>query len=202
MNLRIDLIHPGERRSASPISLKMLGRLAFIVLLAGVGAYVVLNLLAIHTLNRPLRAARAEWEKTQPQRAAAATLIQEVKENLAIDEEIKGWRTSSLPWSTQLLAVARLVAPEMQITSLNVQHDFQIEGGKTTARAFNLTLDGRCSGRGSETLVQALQEALQRDSATGPLIELVEIPRFIEDPKNEQDRIFQITAKYRLRSMQ
>lgn len=201
MSLRIDLIQPDEQRSASPIGLKLLGRLALIGVIAGVSAFAALNLAAITGLSRQLRSARAEWDKTKPRRADAATLIQEVKENLAIDEEINGWRASRLAWSTQLLAVARLVPPEMQLTSLGIQHDFQIMGGKTTARAYNLVLDGRCTGRGSEAMVQALKETLHRDSVTGPLTEAVEVPGFREDPKNEQDRLFQITAKYRLRSM-
>lgn len=202
MNLRIDLIQPHELRSASPVGLKFLGRLALTVLIAGVCAFAALNLGAIANHNRQLRAARAEWDKTEPRRAQAATLIQEVKENLAIDEEIGGWKASRLSWSTQLVAVARLVAPGTQLTSLNVQHDFQIVGGKSTARAYNLTLDGRCSGHGSEAQVQALQESLRMDSVTGPVVETVEIPRFLEDPKNEQDRLFQIAVKYKLRGMQ
>ena len=201
MSLRIDLIQPDEQRSASPIGLKVVGRLALIGLVAGVSAYAALNITSITALSRQLRSARTEWDNTKPRRADAATLIQEVKENLATDQEISGWMASRLAWSGQLLAVARLVPPEMQLTSLSIQHDFQIVGGKTTARAFNLALDGRCTGRGSEGLVQSLKESLHRDSVTGPLIETVEVARFREDPLNEQDRLFQITVKYRPRSL-
>ena len=66
MSLRVDLIQPEERRSASPVGLKLIGRLALIAIVAGVCAMVVLNVLAITNLGREIHAASADWKSTQP----------------------------------------------------------------------------------------------------------------------------------------
>jgi hypothetical protein len=201
-SLRVDLILPGEQRSASPVGLKLLGRLLLIAAVAALCAFTGLSFASIATLRSELEQAEAELAKVSPQKTSAMELIAEAKENAAILQEIKSWSGTRVAWSTQTLAIARLVSPDTQLTTLSLQHDFQIVGGKVPARAYSLSLVGRCSGKGSETVVQNLKENIQRDSVTGPLMDKVDVLKFTEDAVKPEDRVFEITCKYRLRSMQ
>lgn len=202
MNLRVDLILPSEQRSASPIGLKAATRIVAAAIVLGVATYLFLTFMYIADMSSRLSAAEAKWNTTVPKQAAAVKLIQEATENVGIRDEIGNWSRSRIEWNGHLVALAKLVPTEVQLLDFSMQQEFQIVNSNTTARVCQLALSGRCSARGGERYVEDFKLNIERSHELSSLVTDVEVPKFAEDPKDRNVRIFQITAKCRPRAFQ
>lgn len=199
MNLHVDLIYPTEQRSASPVSLKGVGRIFLILVLSAVGLVVARNLIAIGGLKSRLAAQDRQWTEVAPKKLLAAKLIKEASENLEILDELNGWKNSRLEWAQQLLTLARIIPEQVQIKSLSVQHEFQVVKGEKVGRAYSLGMAGRCSSEGAEMHVASFKSEMAKAPGLGPLEE-VNVPTFGEDPKKREDRIFTVKCPFLVRS--
>jgi hypothetical protein len=199
--VRVDLILPSERRSASPVSLKSGARLLGIGLLTGAAVWVGASLAGIADLRGRLRQAEEKWAAVEPRQQEAIRLIKEATENITIYSELEKLGSSRLAWHSHLSLLAGLVPEEIQLLDLSAQQEFQVQGSNSVARAFTLTLSGRSAARGADLAVEKLRGRLQQDPVVSPLLESIEVPKFGEDARNPADRAFQMTCKYRPRSL-
>lgn len=199
MNLRVDLIYPAEQRSASPISLKAVGRILLILALVAIGFAVGKNLLAIAGLKSRLAEQDRLWTDIAPEKARAATLIKEAGQNLEFLGELKGWKKSRLAWGDQLRALAKVVPEQIQIKSLRVQHEFTVIKDKKVGRRYSLAMSGRSDSEGAEMYVDAFRSEIESSEDIGPTKD-TEVPTFGENPENRQERVFSVKSSYKVRS--
>lgn len=200
MNLRVDLILHSEQRSASPVSIKFLARILGFAALAGLALFVIINLLAIGNIKSKLRIAEARWQDIVPHREESVKLIQQTTEHLEILSELEGWQHSRLSLDAQMRQLAVLIPQDVQLQSLHIQHEFMVVGGKAIGRLYSMSMAGTSPARGADRNVQDLKRKIEEDELFKPLVELVEVPVFQEDPRNRTNRVFQIASKYRPRS--
>jgi len=201
MNLSVNLILPDEQRSASPIRLKLIVRLMVTTCVLALGLYFALNLIRIRVLHGQLDIAESRWNDLQPRRADSLKLIQEATENVAILDELRGWRDSRIAVHETLLSLAQLVPAQIQLTGLNIQHDFQLmKAQPSVGRSYAMSLSGRLAAQAAEVHVQAFEAAIKRSAAFSPLLQDVNVPKFGEGPKDKTERVFQITCTFKPRS--
>jgi hypothetical protein len=146
MNLRVDLILPEERRSASRISPKLLvrGALVFALLVVVLGVTVVY--LKATAVMRQRNAARDIWQGLEPKYKKAVALEKELRQNQMLLADLLSIRNSRMNWVEQLRALHRVVPENVQITRVN----FEETMGKvknTPARLFTLTIYARAYAR-------------------------------------------------------
>lgn len=199
MNLRADLIFPGEQRSASGVSLRSVSRVATIVgplVVAGVIVYIVMNSL---NLNSKVRAMERLWLETEPRKEQAMKVLQQGKANDAILKEIQGWQRSRIDWHTQLLALQRMVQPRLQFSVLRLSQVLQTGENKEAERTYTLAISGKAVGRGAETAVEGLQKDFLETEPFKEYIERAEIPKYGADPADKENRIFQLDCTYKPR---
>ena len=196
MSLQVNLILPGEQRSANPVSFRSLSRIGSIV-----GPTVVVLLLAIAALNwsaltNKVRIAETIWQELEPKKEAAISLRARYDRNQQVLKELNGWKASRVLWHRQLEGLRDLVPPSMQLLSLRVDQQIQVIEKSGPARTFTLTLSGRAEGPDAQSDVLALQTALLTRDPFAGLTRNANVPAFDAAPENKAHRLFQIKAPY------
>lgn len=196
MNLHINLIMPGEQRSAHPINLRSLSRIGTIV---GPSVLVLLAFLWVLnwlTLSNKVRIAESVWQELEPRKEAAIELRNRYQTNQAILRELEGWRAARILWNRQLGGIRTAVPADMQLLSLRVNQVLQVIDKKNPARVFSMTIEGRAEGNNADADVLDLQLALRIGKPFEDVVEEVNVPRFAADPDNRMHRLFQIECNY------
>ena len=197
MNLQVDLILPSERRSSSPLGLQLIGKVSLLIAACAIGGFVGLKVMAITDMRSKLRGSKAVWMNVSPRKELAVQLIKESTEHANILEEIEAWKTSRPSWNEHLRAISLSVPKHIQLESISVQHEFQAPKDASTVRVFSLAINGRCSRKYAESAVQAFQQNIKQIPPVSESVQSVEVPRFGEDPKQKEDRMFQISCTYK-----
>ena len=203
MNLRVDLIFESEQRSASVFSPKSLIRIAMIVipalLLLGAGT-AVWQMVGLRTKCKNLE---EQLEVTRDLKSRAQDLRETLEINQNILKKLDSWANTEIKWSSQMLALQRIVPKTIQITSMELSE--KIKGG--TSKIYTMKLEGKSRGTTAEsTEAYVLNLARQIKEANGfkGLIEKTEVKKFDKDTSvnaEKNDRIFFIECTYKPRNL-
>ena len=197
MNLRVDLILPSERRSASGISMKTLYRVGSIVvplIILAVAAYVAMEMI---NLSNKLKGVERVWKHTEPRREQAMRVLKQGQKNDELLAEFEGWQHARIDWHTQLEAIQSAVQPSIQFLQLRLSQALGTTKRDGTARNYRVSISGKAYGTEAEKGVQMLKDSCANAPLTKPLVSQVDIIRYSADPANPVDRVFQIEIVYK-----
>jgi Tfp pilus assembly protein PilN len=201
--MHINLIFEEEQRSASPVSLRLIIRLAALVVLVLAGVWAFSFYAGYHALQNKQRSVEEEWKKTEPKYKAAVQMRDDLVDRTATLKEIKGWSDSRIAWGTQLRSLQPAVPSVIQLTELRVSQTILSLANNLPARAFEMKISGRTGAARSEVNVVQFMEALKQPPFTG-VIKSAELPpgAFRQDPASKTDRVFEIICKYVPRALE
>ncbi|MCK5850941.1 MAG: hypothetical protein KAH23_08500 [Kiritimatiellae bacterium] len=202
MNLRVDLIFESEQRSASVFSPKSLMRIAIVVvpaiILLGAGT-AVWKMVALRTECRNLE---GRLEVTQNLKSDAKELSETLVINENIQKKLNWWIKSEINWSTQMLALQRIVPSTIQITTMQITESFK----KGSSRIYLMKLKGKSRGAtaaDSEADVQRLARQIKSADGFKGMIGKTQVKKFNKDTSaraEKNDRIFLIECTYKPRN--
>jgi hypothetical protein len=197
MNLRVDLIMPDERRSASVVNIKLLTRIGTIGGPAVLVALLVWGIMGYVHLGQQVSAAEGDLKDAEPKRAKAQKITQQAKVNNGILDELDGWKHGRMPWNDQLASLQEAVDPQIQLQSLRITQVLNLIDDKVAGRVFSLDLSGKAIGASTEVAVQALQRHFETAPAFTAVVDRVRIARFGQDPENKANRVFQLDGSFK-----
>lgn len=202
--MHINLILDNEQRSASPVSLAMVIRIAIGTVTTAVILWVISMYVSYRELQNSARYCSNEWAQTEPKHLAAKQLREDLIQKSAKLKEIQGWRSTRIEWGKQLENIRGIIPPVIQLTEIRLGQDILVTSNNIPARVFELRLSGKTGSAGSEANVGRLQEALFKQPPFDTFVESATIPSgaFRQDPINKADRIFEIVCKYNPRSFE
>jgi len=192
MNVRVDLILKSERRSASPINMRSLSRLATVLVPVALVAVVVVYAVNIATLKSKVRMVERAWEEAEPKRKEALKLRAVAGRNETILQELEKWKQARISWSDHLRALQETVRPSIQMTKLQVLQSVQIMEGGVPARVFTVAIEGIAVGRSAKEDVDHLQRGLRTVEPFDRTGEDVAITHFAAAPGRRSDRVFSL----------
>ncbi|MBN1558329.1 MAG: hypothetical protein JW951_09310 [Lentisphaerae bacterium] len=199
MNLRVDLMEPDERRSASLINLKSLIRIAWFAVPAIVILLIAVFIINTTRISSELALLEREWEAAKPRRAEASALRSELAVNRNIVAELAGWTNSRIAWHSQLSGLMTAVPPTIQLRALRVDQRLQLLDKEGPARFFSMALDGRSVGDTAEQSVQLLRRRLTEIPVFTGKVQTVTVAKFGADPApgaDRTDRTFTLQCAY------
>lgn len=197
MNVRVDLILKSEQRSASPLSLRSISRLASIFVPAALILGGVLSGVNLFTLQNRVRMAENAWEDVEPRRKAALDLREVADRNEGVLHELHAWRSAQIEWSDHLLSLQKAIRPQIQLTLLRVTQNLQITDDNVPARVFSAHIDGVAAGNSAERDVDDLQRMLTTVEPFRETAMEVTVPKFAADPTRKQDRVFHVQILFK-----
>lgn len=209
-NFRIDVILEDERRSASPVSVKLVARIAGIAIAAII--LLVASVFVGSVLRVRARASRisAEWAKVAPKWKRAKSNRKDYDDNKAMLDEIKSWNRSRIEWHTHLMAVAAVVPEGVELEKMSIKGTIGVADGHA-AMQFNMVLDGaarvykkKSYTRSPQEDVMEFEKRLNTSASLSKVLAKVSVPpQFFTDDKtpgaNKHDRKFKIMASYKPR---
>jgi hypothetical protein len=199
MSLRVDLILPSERRSASVINARSLTRLSAVVVplvLLLLGGQIFMGMMK---KQAELSGLEERWFRDEPRQNRAIELTKTVNRNREIQEELAGWRRSRMNWSDQLAELPKWTPKTIQLQSLTISHVLQLIDDRDRARAFTLRIHGKATGPNADQDFDALQHSLETAALFAESIETVDVVDFDADRSMdavESDRVFRIRCDY------
>lgn len=195
MNLQVDLLVDTDRRSASVLNAKALGRIMAItipvLMLLTVGTTVVRLML----LKNELSMLEEQWGNVAPKQKEATQMQLQFMANRDMQKELGGWREARLEWNAILTEIRGVIPATIRLEAMNISHDTPLIDRKTAARAFRLFLRGKATGATSERDIPNLRRALEKLDP----IASAEVTRFGADmtPSADRfDRVFQIDCVF------
>jgi Tfp pilus assembly protein PilN len=195
MNLQVDLMFDSERRSASVLNLKALGRIAAItvpvLLLITVATTVVRHML----LKNELAMLEEQWDGVAPKQKQATQMQVQYIATQDMRNEMSGWSEARQDWRSFLSEMQGLIPHSIRLETLNISQDMPLLEGKTAARAFRMFVRGRATGRTSESDIPALRRSLEAMEA----VTSADVTRFGADMSGGSDRfdrVFQIDCVF------
>lgn len=201
-NLRVDVILESEQRSASPVGIKVVGRIAGI----GLGAVVLMLILSFVVRVTYARSERdglkKNWDSLSPILEKVKEYQGEVRANKDLLDGIKGWNRSRMSWHGHLSDFQNTVPGEIQITSLQASEQVLMQGS-TPALVVMMDLRGIAVGRDPESAVKAVERlgsVMKSASGFSNLVENTDIESCDEVPGEQNQRTFRMKAKYLPRS--
>ncbi len=194
--MHVNLILDEEKRSASPVSIGLIGKLAGITVLVLVAIWGFTFYMSYRSLLNDMRFSQAEWTRTEIKYKEALHLRAELSTREATLSEIEGWRASRIAWGQQLQMIQAVVPAVIQLSELRVDEVIPVSGIRT-GRVYEATISGRTPAERSEVNVSQLLDALR----TPPFDRFVEssaLPSgsFRQDPTDRSARTFNIVSLY------
>lgn len=199
MNLRVDLILESEQRSASVVSLKFVIRLVAIVVPTILALLIVWAVSSFISIKKQVRNAEEAWKDTEPRQTAVQELRAKANVNLAMLQELEGWKKTHVDWNLHLQAVQRLFPKDLQLSSLTLTHVIQSTPKDGLSRQFVIVLKGTAFGSGADQNVQRLRRSIQKSAPFTNILEEAEVKQFEADPQNRNNRLFQVECRYQPR---
>lgn len=201
--MHINLIFEEEQRSASPVSLGLVIRLAVIALVVMVTVGVVSFYSTYHALQVEFRGVEDEWKRMEPRYRAALQLRSDREARDAVLTEIRRWGDSRIAWGKQLDTLRDVVPAVIQLTDLHVGQTILSLSNNVSARAFELRVSGKTAAARSEVNVVQFMDGFKQPPFTS-WVESVALPPggFRQDPVSKTDRIFEIVCKYIPRALE
>ena len=202
--MHINLILETEQRSASPVSLTTLLRIAG----GTVVAILILWLLSVYSSYRNLQSSVEQCDNqlklTQPKFIAAQQIRTDLIQKSSKLKEIQSWRKTRIEWGDQLESLQAITPSMIQLTELHISQDILVRSNNIPSRVFEMRLAGKTSADRSEANVSEFQQALFKQPPFDSFVETVSIPAgaFRQDPLTKTDRVFEIVCKYNPRSFE
>jgi len=197
MNLRADLILPEERRSPNVVNLRLIYRIAGIVVPLILIALLGMAVMRMMALSARLSEAESTWAVTEPRKEKAIRVLNQAKINRNILDELKSWRNGSPRWHAQLTALQENISPAIQLRQLRINQSLNVtDTSKLAARNFTMGLSGIASGADAERAVQSLQQLLVEGEAFQERVASSTIPSYRADPGAKALRLFRVEAIY------
>jgi|GEM_PF-6274545 len=173
-NLRVDLIDTDtERRSSSPVNMKMAARLGGTIAGVLVVSFVAFIVIRAGIAQKEVDSLKQQWEGKdglEAKQTNVKKLQATLRQNKEIKQEISSWTAVRLPWDAYLESFAANVPASIQITTFKVSGPVVSEG-KDQARRYTLEIKGKVVADDPEKEVSALKNNL---SAGGGLSEPVD----------------------------
>ncbi len=199
MNLRVDLLLDGERRSASIINPKMLARVFAIVIPSVVVILFAIQLLQVRQYRRDLANLQLSYDSAGIQQGRVGELISEFQSHRSIQGELTGWAQSRIAWHNQLAALIVAIPTNVQLRTMTIGQTLQLNAREKPVRMFTVNLAGRAVGTGAEDSVRQIEEIFRSASSFSGLITNVTVPRYGADDSptaSRNDRVFEISAQF------
>ena len=199
MNINVNLIRPGEQRSASLVSLKSLGLMVailFPLILVLFLGWTYMGYLEVRSALKPLE---QEQQKSERQKNEALALIKLLRTQKALNDEVQGFHDSRVPWHEVLDNMIPLVPDTMQWVDLKMRMEMQVVKDGQILRDHVLMLNGRCKGPNADEQVETFRREWLSGSIMTQWVEKAEVVAFREDDApdaGKEDRKFQIDVKF------
>lgn len=178
-DLHIDLILPTERRSASPISLKLIGRIVVVVVVVlAVGTMVA----GVQKVKSDLARIEAELAPAKASQAKADALIKKLGDFTAMQEEVKSWSVGRVDWPGRLKAIREIVPADIQLNVLGVNDRIG-----TAAWVGDMEVRGRGEGEDPKKDVDDLVNGFKKCTN---FVESAKVMDFKADPDRPKHRLF------------
>jgi len=215
MSLQVNLLIPSEQRSAAPVNLKLMIRLAYLAVPAALLLFGLAGVVDLMTLKSELNRLERKWGKNaegvwvvdEPDRHRTLfrglEMAQQeqgvIKRNDDILKELRGWKNSRMHWHVALSNICAEVPPSTQILNLMISQKMQLPDQRTKqvrARLFELTLKGKAKGRTAKQDIETLSDRL----AGLESVASASIPSFDVDSSQganqDEDRVFTIKCSF------
>jgi len=195
--MHINLLYENEKRSASPVSLWLMVRVAIGAVLFLVIFLIFMFSLEYRAITRQVDALDEEWKYTDPKYKTALRVRSDLLDRAATLKALQGWRDARIAWGVQLDSLSHIVPEVIQLTEIHMSHTVMVVSNNIPARVFEAKFSGRTGAAGSEGNVVQFQAGFK----TNPFSQFVEsavLPpgAFRQDPVVKTDRIFEIVCKY------
>lgn len=194
--MHVNLILDEEKRSASPVSIALIAKLAGIVFLVLVAIWGVTFYMSYRSLQNDVRFSKDEWARTELKYKEALRLRTELNTREATLNEIEGWRASRIAWGDQLKMLQAAVPAVIQLTDVRIDEVIPVSGVRT-GRVYEATLSGRTPAERSEVNVSQLLDAL-KSPPFDRFVESSSLPSgsFRQDPTDRSFRTFNIVSLF------
>ena len=194
--MHINLIYKDEQRSASPVSLWLMARVALGAGLFLIIFWILMFTMGYRSLTRQVAALDSEWNYTDPKYKAALQLRNELAGRTATLKALQGWRDARIAWGGQLDSLAGIVPEVIQLSEIHATHTVVVSNN-IPARVFEVKLSGHTSADRSEVNVLQFLDGFKAKPFS-QFVESAVLPSgaFRQDPLAKNDRIFEIVCKY------
>ncbi|MEI8140327.1 MAG: hypothetical protein WCI03_10725 [bacterium] len=195
--MHINLIYKDEQRSASPVSLWLMVRVAIssalFLIVFGIGMFI----LGYRSLIHQADTLDSEWKYTEPKYKAALQVRNELSDRSDTLKALYGWRDARIAWGGQLENLALIVPEVVQLTELRVSHTVLTASNNIPARLFEAKFTGRTAAASSEVNVVQFLDGFKM-KPFNQFVESAVLPSgaFRQDPVIKSDRIFEVVCKY------
>lgn len=170
-NLRVDLIiEKSERRSTSPVSLKLVARLVGTLVVIAVVALVGFLVVRARVAKRAASDRKAEWEQLEKQTKSFDALDKQLTANKLVEKEITSWSGARFPWGEFLQKFAAAVPKTVQVTMLKIAGP--VDGNE---RRFKLELTAKVVADNPGGEVLALQNNLSPSGGLSNIVRKIEV---------------------------
>lgn len=208
MIYHIDLLLDEERRSASPLHVRMLLRLGAVLAVAGLLLATMLLFLASRDAHARLEMAEANWSQVSPKHQTLLTQRAALIDLRGAMRQLDACHHARLAWGAELTDLQGGIPGEVQLTGLRVS---SFVGSQTTqhvhaARSYEMHVLGKTGGEDAEAHVKRILAFLSSADHTGRVESVtVSTGGFRPDPSRgaaRSDRLFEIVCRYRPRSFE
>ena len=202
MNLHVDLIVASERRSASPLNTRSVRRVLLVV--GPVAALLLAGSLVVDFLQLKwqLSMLETQWSNTEPRKAEADALRNQVSENSDVLAEVRGIKASRIPIRDVLAGVLIETPRTIQLRGLTANQFPTLEPGGGLARHGSLSVNGKVSGAQAEEEVSTLRRRFAEAPVFTQLVATAVVAEYGPDPARgagRDDRTFRIDCDFKPR---
>ncbi|MEI6563271.1 MAG: hypothetical protein WCO42_03065 [bacterium] len=195
--MHINLIFKDEQRSASPVSLALMIRVALGALLFMIAFGIFMFAVEYRACQNQVEMANDEWKRTEPKYKAAIEVRNELAGRMDTLKALQGWRDARIAWGRQLDTVVPVVPHVIQLTQIRVSQTVVVVSNTIPARVFEMKFSGRTPADRSEVNVVQFLDAF-KGTPFSQFVESATLPpgAFRQDPLEKNDRIFEVVCKY------
>lgn len=202
MNLQVNLLQPGEQRSAGLVRLRRVLQVVGLVL-ATVMVLAALWLgVRLQRLRLAVETADAQWTRLSPEYTLSQRLQGEFAQAQGIRNEWESNTRAQLKLADQLDALPYLIPSGIQLVELRVSQQVIVVETNVPGRLYEMRLSGRTTGHMAQTHVRQLLSNLHHEPLLRGTLDQISSAAFRQDPArgaSREDRVFEILCKYKLR---
>ena len=207
MTYHIDLLLDDERRSATPVHVRMARRLGVTALVALLLLATLLLFLSTRGVHGRVLEGRTHWHNLQDRHEAWRKLRGELQDERAAMRQLQACQHARIAWGEELAALQRGVPETIQLTELRVsQFVGAPTSGARTVRSYDMRLSGRVGGDDANAYVQQLLDHLSAASRTDRVASVSVPPgafrRDVSRGAARTDWLFDIVCSYRPRAFE
>ncbi len=195
--MHINLIYKVEQRSASPVSLWLMLRVAIGAVLFLVVFWIFMFFLGYRALTLQVNALDTEWKIAEPKYKAAIQVRTDLAQRTDTLKALQGWRDARISWGQQLGYLEKIVPDVIQLSDIRVSHTVMVVSNKMPGRVFEVKISGRTAAERSEVNVVKFLDGFKVEPFNR-FVESAVLPSgaFRQDPAVKTDRIFEVVGKF------